>query len=85
MLFHMKTASIRDVQHNLAKILLWVGAGDSVTITKRNKPIAEIKPLVKKQKIERPDFQQQLRDTFTRPIRGISNAELISEMREDRF
>lgn len=84
-MFDMKTASIREVQHNLAKILLWIGAGDSVTITKRSKPIAEIKPLSKKQKIERPDFQKQLRDTFARPIRGISNAELISEMREDRF
>lgn len=82
---HMKTASIRDVQHNLAKILLWIGAGDSVIITKRNKPIAEIKPLSKKQKIERPDFQKRLRENFARPIRGISNAELISEMREERF
>ena len=81
----MKTASIRDVQHNLAKILLWIGAGESVTITKRNKPMAEIKPLTKKQKIDRPDFQKQLRATFSRPIQGISNAELISEMREERF
>ena len=84
-MLHMKTASIRDVQHNLAKILLWIGAGDSVTITKRNKPVAEIKPLSKKQKLERPDFQKRLRETFAHPIRGISNAELISEMREDQF
>ena len=84
-MLHMKTASIRDVQHNLAKILLWIGAGDSVTITKRNKPVAEIIPLSKKQKLERPDFQKRLRETFAHPIRGISNAELISEMREDRF
>ena len=81
----MKTASIRDVQHNLAKILLWIGAGDSVTITKRNKPVAEIKPLSKKQNLKRPDFQKRLRENFAHPIRGISNAELISEMREDRF
>ncbi len=83
-MLNMKTASIREVQHNLSKILLWIGAGDSVTITKRNKPIAEIRPLSKKQKIQRPDFQKRLRETFARPIQGISNAELISEMRGDR-
>lgn len=81
----MKTASIREVQHNLAKILLWIGAGDSVTITKRNKPIAEIKPLSKKTKIKRPDFQKRLREIFDHPIQGMSNAELVAEMREDRF
>lgn len=84
-MFHMKTASIREVQHNLAKILLWIGAGEKVIVTKRNKPIAEIKPLSKKQKIVRPDFQKRLREIFDHPIRGISNAELIAEMREDRF
>lgn len=84
-MLHMKTVSIRDVQHNLAKILLWIAAGERVTITKRSKPVAEMSPLAKKQKIKRPNFQKQLQDTFARPIRGISNAELISEMREDRF
>ncbi|OHE75336.1 MAG: hypothetical protein A3F67_02425 [Verrucomicrobia bacterium RIFCSPHIGHO2_12_FULL_41_10] len=84
-MFHMRTASIRTVQHSLAKVLLWIEAGEKVIITKRNQAIAEIRPLEKKtSKIKCPDFQKQLRATFAHPIRGISNAELISEMRGDR-
>ncbi|MBX9742163.1 MAG: hypothetical protein K2W99_01275 [Chthoniobacterales bacterium] len=81
----MKTASIRTVQHSLAKVLLWIEAGERVTITKRNKAVAEIRPLEKRpSKIKCPDFQRQLRATFAHPIKGISNAELISEMRGER-
>lgn len=81
----MKTASVREVQHGLAKVLLWIEAGEKVTITKRNKPIAELHPLeTKPSKIKCPDFKKRLRETFAHPIQGISNAELVSEMRGDR-
>ena len=84
-MLHMKTASMREVQHSLAKLLLWIEAGKSITITKRNKAVAEIRPLEKKvSKVKCPDFKKRLRETFAHPIQGISNAELISEMRGDR-
>ena len=35
----MKTASIRDVQHRLSKVLAWVEKGEEVQITRRNKPV----------------------------------------------
>ncbi len=58
----MKTASMREVQHGLTNILLWIEAGESVTITKRNKPVAEIRPLEKKpSKIKCPYFMKRLR------------------------
>lgn len=82
----IRKASIRELQHNFAKLLYWIERGEEIIITKHHKPVAAIKPLEKKiQKIQRPDFQKRLKATFAHPIEDISNAELISEMREDRF
>ena len=80
-----KTASIREVQHNLKKILLWVASGERVTITKRNTNIAEIRSLEKKSpKIQRPNFKKRLKETFSHRIQGPSNADLIAQQRGDR-
>jgi len=40
----MKTASVREVQHHLSKVLAWVEKGEEVQITRRNKPVAKIVP-----------------------------------------
>ena len=37
----MKTASVRDVQHHLSKVLAWVEKGEEVQITRPNKPVAK--------------------------------------------
>lgn len=41
----MTTATIRQIQHNLAKVLRLVEAGEEVIIRRRNRPIARIVPL----------------------------------------
>lgn len=41
----MKTVSVREVQHNLAKVLRAVEAGESVEIVRRNIPVARLSPV----------------------------------------
>lgn len=38
----MKSVTIREVQHNLAKILRTVEEGERVEILRRNKPVAQL-------------------------------------------
>jgi len=40
MMFHMKTATVRDLRQHFPKIERWLEEGESVTITKRDKPVA---------------------------------------------
>lgn len=81
-----KTVSVRQLQHDFKTVLQWINEGSNILITKRKNIVAEMRaPQKKAKKIERPDFGKHLRETFSRPIPGPSNAELISMLREDRF
>jgi prevent-host-death family protein len=40
----MKTASVREVQHNLARVLEMVSRGQEIAVTKRGRVIARIVP-----------------------------------------
>lgn len=42
----MKTASVRDLRNNFAKVSRWLEAGEKVEITKRGVPLANLVPLV---------------------------------------
>jgi antitoxin (DNA-binding transcriptional repressor) of toxin-antitoxin stability system len=40
----MKTATIRQVHHDLGTVLGWVADGEEVTILKRTRPVARLCP-----------------------------------------
>ena len=44
MMSYMKTASVREVQHNLAAVLDMVSRGQEIAVTKRGRVIARIVP-----------------------------------------
>ena len=41
----MQTATIREVQHNFARFIRLVEAGEEVQILRRNKPVARLTPV----------------------------------------
>ncbi len=43
-MFNMKTATVREVQHHLNKVLAWVENGEEVQITRRSKTVARLVP-----------------------------------------
>ena len=42
----MKTASVRDLRNNFAKVSRWLKAGEKIEITKRGVPVGTITPAV---------------------------------------
>lgn len=65
-MYHMKTATIRQVRHDLGGVLAWVAAGEEVTILNRTRPVARICPLrapgLRKPKM--PDFAARAQAIF---------------------
>ena len=86
-MFHMKTASIREVQHGLKEVLEWVSAGETVSITRRNRVVAELTPprrTASLKKFAMPDFAARTKALFGEEVLPDSTP-LLREMREDRF
>ena len=83
----MKTATVREVQHNLNKVLAWVADGQSVTITKHKETVAKLIPAKRKSKtVEWPDFSLRLKRIYPEGTsKGKSIGQIISESREERF
>jgi antitoxin (DNA-binding transcriptional repressor) of toxin-antitoxin stability system len=54
---NMKTTTIREVQHNLSKILRWVEDGEVVVITRHKRAVANlVRAVPKGGAIQWPDF-----------------------------
>jgi len=67
MMCHMKTATIRQVRHDLNAVLAWVAEGEEVTVLKRSKPVARLCPprLVEpKVRPSMPDFVARAKEAF---------------------
>jgi antitoxin (DNA-binding transcriptional repressor) of toxin-antitoxin stability system len=65
-MFHMKTASVRQLRTEFPKVLAWVNAGQEVAITRRRKIVANLTPAgdPPRKKLERPDFAARLRRIY---------------------
>jgi len=69
-MYHMKTASIREVRHDFSRILEWVASGEEVAITKRHVTVARLLPAHqrKKGRVKMPDVTARLQSVFGRKI-----------------
>jgi antitoxin (DNA-binding transcriptional repressor) of toxin-antitoxin stability system len=69
-MYHMKTASIREVRHDFSRILEWVTNGEEVAITKRRETVARLLP-ARRTKVARtkaPDVTARLKKVFGQKI-----------------
>ena len=66
MMFHMKTASVRDLRQDFPRILAWIEAGEEVAITMRRQAVARLVPLPRKKQAKRriPDIADRLKRVF---------------------
>ena len=62
----MRTASIRELRHDLSRVLAWVADGDVVVITKRRQTVARLVPVNprKHARAKMPDITACLRKVF---------------------
>jgi antitoxin (DNA-binding transcriptional repressor) of toxin-antitoxin stability system len=81
-LFHMKTASVRQLRTEFPKVLAWVNAGQEVAITRRRKVVANLTPAgdAPKKKPVRPDFKARLKAIYGEAVIPVETmAELLAE------
>jgi antitoxin (DNA-binding transcriptional repressor) of toxin-antitoxin stability system len=83
-MLNMKTASIRDVQHNLADVLEWVERGEEVHIYRRKKLVARLLPPASSQPVEFPDFVARARKIWGEKPKGKPLSEILSDSRGER-
>ncbi len=82
----MKTASVREIQHHLSRVLEWVEGGEEVEVTRRKKVVARIVPAEdpEKKQPEWPDFEARLKELKKLGWRGKPLSEIIDEGRGPR-
>jgi antitoxin (DNA-binding transcriptional repressor) of toxin-antitoxin stability system len=80
---NMKTATVRDVQHNLAEILTWVEHGQEVLVLRRKRVVARLLP-PEPRLVESPDFTTRARGIWGARPRGKRLSELAAEARGNR-
>jgi len=78
----MKTATIRQVRHDLGTVLEWVSQGEEVTILNRTRPVARICPPRAQMpaKFKMPDFASRAKAIFGDRQTHITN--IVLEERE---
>ncbi len=54
---HMKTVTLRQMQHNLSEIVRQIDHGEEIVVTRRGRPMARLVPIIpQKTRAEWPDF-----------------------------
>jgi antitoxin (DNA-binding transcriptional repressor) of toxin-antitoxin stability system len=80
---HMRTASIRQVQHNLSEVLGWVALGEEVQVLKRRKVVARLLP-PEPIAVAAPDFCARARKVWGVRPKGKALSETASDARGER-
>lgn len=80
---NMKTATVRQVQHNLSEVLSWVEQGQEVHVLRRKKVVARLVP-PDPRPVASPDFLGRARAVWGEKPPGTPLGELVSESRGER-
>ena len=80
-MYHMKTASIRDLRYEFTKVERFLRQGEEVQITKRRRVIARLVPDNGDGPAEMPDFWGRMRAIYGDKVFEVSGAELIAKGR----
>ena len=77
----MGSMSLADVKAQLSAVVERVEAGETVCITKRGKPVAQISPIVSQRK--KIDVEMLRRHAASMPYQEESAADLVRRMRDE--
>jgi antitoxin (DNA-binding transcriptional repressor) of toxin-antitoxin stability system/predicted nucleic acid-binding protein len=83
-MYHMRTASVRDLRYDFKKIEHMLAQGEEVQITKRKRVIARLVPEKAPERPPMPDFLGRMKAIYGDKVHEVSGAELI-RMDRDRF
>ena len=84
----IKTASVRDLRNDFARLSAWIENGEPVEITKSGKPFARLVPVTEAgspRRLVKPDILKRLKKTWgdrvfsTQEVAAMREAELEAE------
>jgi antitoxin (DNA-binding transcriptional repressor) of toxin-antitoxin stability system len=85
-MYHMKTATVRELRNEFPRIEAWVHEGESINISKRGKVIATLVPAVgamaPQPRHEKVDIMARLRETWGERV---FTMEQVAAMRADEL
>ena len=82
----MKTATVRDLRNQFARVSRWIEEGESVEITKDGRPFARLTPMppTKPKKVKMPDFMARMKGYMNEPLPAGTTESIIDYDRGDR-
>jgi antitoxin (DNA-binding transcriptional repressor) of toxin-antitoxin stability system len=86
-MFHMKTASVRELRQDFPRILAWIEAGEEVAITMRRQAVARLVPWPRRKKVRRsmPDLASRLKKVFGQKVIPDQAMKAIIEQNKGAF
>ena len=75
----MKTAPVRDLRNDFAKLETWIREGEQIEMTKRGRLLARLVPATSVREVVKPDFMARLKETWGDRV---FTAKEVEEMRE---
>ena len=82
---NMKTTTVREVQHNLNKILRWIEDGEVVVITRHKRVVANLVPSAPKRgATDWPDFTGRMKAIWGKAPGGKPTSKIIIDDRTER-
>lgn len=75
----MKTATVRDLRYHFPEVERALSAGQTITITKRGRPVAQLSPPqpARGRKIQVPDIMARLRAIYGDKVLETTGVELF--------
>lgn len=84
-MYHMRTATVRDLRYHFPKIENQLQEGEEIQITKRKRVIARLVPEGVKAAPALPDFLARLKDIYGNKKLKVSGAALIRAERDEGY
>lgn len=80
-MYHMKTASVRDLRYRFPEIEAEMRGGNKIQITKRKRVIAHLTPVNRQGPRHWPDFLARLKKMYGDKVSSVTGAEIVREQR----
>ena len=80
----MKQTTIRELKHEMSKVLAMVEAGETVEVRRRKKPVAILSPPDRGKAVERPEFAARMKAIYGESVLECTGTDLVGESRGER-
>ena len=80
----MKQTTIRELKHEMSKVLALVEAGETVEVRRRKQPVAILSPPARDKAVTKPDFAARMKVIYGERVLEITGTDLVGQERGER-